>query len=131
MRIDAHPLVVAAALGFLGPAALADDDFGDAEGQMAGVWTRMSTTANTAVAATAGARLEIIPVEDRLVVDAGSEGASMWERLDDDRAELRLEQDSAHIVRTLRIQSDNLIVNTRVCHDGTCVEFDERYDRTA
>ena len=71
MRIDAHPLVVAAALGFLGPAALADDDFGDAEGQMAGVWTRMSTTANTAVAATAGARLEIIPVEDRLVVDAG------------------------------------------------------------
>ncbi len=127
MRIDAHPLVVAAALGLLGPAALADDETGPGrDGPLSGVWSR---AASAEVADTAGARLELIPVEDRLLVDAGDDGAATWTLLDDGRAQLRVDGPEHRLERTLAVEADRLVVSTRLCQNGTCVEFDEQYRR--
>jgi hypothetical protein len=129
MRIDAHPMVVAAALGLLGPAALADDDLSvDTASQgVSGVWSRTDAAPQ---GDTAGARLEIFPMEDRLVVDAGTDGAAMWTPLDDGRAQLRIETGAQSLERTLAVEADQLVVNTRLCQDGTCVEYSETYTRT-
>ena len=41
MKVTAHPIVVAAALGLLGPAALAEDE-NDVSTGVAGIWTRLA-----------------------------------------------------------------------------------------
>jgi hypothetical protein len=123
MKISAHPLVVAAALGLLGPAALADDD---EPAGLGGVWARADGDGQSR---SPGARIEIIPVEDRLWVDGGEAGAATWTRLDADRASLDRTDGAARIQHLIEADGDHLVVRTRVCESGSCVEYDERYVR--
>jgi hypothetical protein len=111
MKLNASPLVVAAALGLLGPAALAEDE-GDEEG-VAGVWTRIGGGPPEATPAPPAARIELIPFEDRLLVDDGTR-SDAWQREGDARAVQELVVDGATVRRTLALDGDQLVVETTV-----------------
>ena len=104
MKLAANPLVVAAALGLLGPAALIDDDAPN--GDVAGIWTRSSDAHPSA--ADLGDSFELIPVDDQLMLDDGSGSAALWTRLDDHAAEQELLVDGTTVRRTLRLDGDAL-----------------------
>lgn len=151
MKLAANPLIVAAALGLLGPAALADDDSGDLQG-VAGVWTRVLTngvadekpapgslpqtgidSASVLAPDTSGAMgdtFEVIPVDDLLVLDDGTGTTSSWQPLDDACAVHELLVDGAKIRRTLAMDGDDLLVDITVTRDGVTDEYSERYARS-
>ena len=115
MNLAANPLVVAAALGLLGPAALMDDDAPN--GDVAGIWTRSSDAHPSA--ADLGDSFELIPVDDQLMLDDGSGSAAMWTRLDDHAAEQELLVDGTTVRRTLRLDGDALSLEAHVTRNGT------------
>jgi hypothetical protein len=156
MQLTVNPLIVAAALGLLGPAALADDETGDLQG-VAGVWTRVLAdgipsdgpsefglgvtpggSANSGAAISAapvasgamGDTIEVIPVDDLLVLDDGTGTTSSWQRLDDAYAVHELQVDGAKIRRTLAMDGDDLLVDITVTRDGVTDEYSERYARS-
>lgn len=114
MQLAASPLVVAAALGLLGPAALTDDD--PDVGGVVGVWTRVAPAAPAA--ADLGRTIELIPVEDQLLLDDGSGSAAAWSRLDARQAVQELVLDGARVRRTLRLDGDALALEAHVTRDG-------------
>lgn len=118
MKLAANPLVVAAALGLLGPAALMDDERDDTS--VVGVWTRSDASPDVPVATPVdlGRTIELIPVDDQLVLDDGSGAGESWTRLDDTGAEQQLVLDGATVHRTLRLDGDDLALETRVTRDG-------------
>ena len=81
MKVEVHPLVVAAALGLLGPAALAEDETAPVTG-FAGLWSRVGQAPPPADVVSAdvrlGAELEVIPVDDRLILDDGFSEDASW-----------------------------------------------------
>lgn len=110
MKLSAHPMVVAAALGLLGPAALADDAPADA---IAGTWTRVR---GGHAPADLGAAIEVIPFEDRLLVgslDGGGHGGT-WTRLDDGRGQSELRLGSTRVLREMARDGERLQVRTTV-----------------
>ncbi|HCH62521.1 MAG TPA: hypothetical protein DFR83_06950 [Deltaproteobacteria bacterium] len=110
MRIDAHPLVVAAALGLLGPAALADDD--PITG-LVGEWARADDAPMGGDSL--GASFEVIPVEEHFVVGGGeSRSHGVWTRTSDQRAWQVLEVDGVEVQRSLSTDGDVLVVRTHV-----------------
>lgn len=114
MKLNASPLVVAAALGLLGPAALADDDVEDTG--VAGVWNRVpdgTATAEVEAPSATAARIELIPFEDRLLVDDGTT-ATAWQRQGDAGAMHELVVDGATVRQTLAMEGDHLVVETTV-----------------
>lgn len=127
MRIDAHPLVVAAALGFLGPAALADDD--PAVG-LGGEWMREGTPA--VGEGSLGESIEVIPVEEHFVL-GGAEGADQgtWTRMSDERALQVLSVGDLEVRRSYAADGDTLVVRTHVHNDvdGYDASFVERFNR--
>lgn len=127
MKLAANPLVVAAALGFLGPAALADDEIDD--GSVVGVWTRAETA--TASPVDLGRTIELFPLEDQLVVDDGNGAAAAWTRLDDTAAQQELVVDGAQVRRTLRLSGDALALEAHVTRDGVTDVLHATYTRDA
>jgi hypothetical protein len=117
MKLQVHPLVVAAALGMVGPAALAEDD---AATGLAGVWKRAGDA--QVAAAPLGTCIEVIPFEDRLILDPGLEGdeaLGTWTRADDLRAVQSLVVGGRQVEREFAVDGDALQVRTRV--DGVDV----------
>jgi hypothetical protein len=67
-------------LGLLGPAALTDDD-SDRPTGFAGIWNRVGPAPAAPAVGEAlrlGAELEVIPVDDRLILDDGSSEDASW-----------------------------------------------------
>ena len=127
VRVDAHPLVVAAALGLLGPAALADDE--PARG-LGGEWTREGHAEKRE--ASLGASFEVIPVEEHFVL-GGAEPADQgtWTRMSEDHAVQVVALGSLEVRRSYEADGDTLVVRTRV-HSGTGgpeESFVERFNR--
>ena len=127
MKVAANPLVVAAALGLLGPAALIEDDAPIQD--VAGIWTRSSDAQSSA--ADLGDSFELIPVDDQLMLDDGSGSAVLWTRLDDDAAEQELLVDGSTVRRTLRLDGDALALVAHVTRDGTTDILRATYRREA
>jgi len=125
MRIDAHPLVVAAALGFLGPAALADDE---PLSGLGGEWTRAEDSTEAEVSL--GESFEVIPVEEHFVL-GGSEGTEQgsWTRMSDDQAVQVLSVGDREVRRSFSADGDVLVVRTHVQSDGYDRSYVERFNR--
>lgn len=125
MRIDAHPLVVAAALGLLGPAALADDE---APTGIVGEWSREGV-AQSPVAM--GSRIELFPVENTFVLDDGVGGLNgSWTQGGDQAAEQRLSVGELVVTRHFEADGDALAVRTEVVGpEGQAEAFVEHYTR--
>jgi len=112
MRIDAHPLVVAAALGLLGPAALAEDE---APTGLVGEWERSEGAEAAAHPEALGERIEVIPVEEHFVLN-GAESADQgsWTRLSDGYALQVVVQGDLEVRRSFSADGDTLVVRTEV-----------------
>lgn len=128
MRICANPLVVAAALGLLGPAALAEDDPEEKRG-VEGLWARVATTAPASHRL--GDRIEVVPVEDRLLFIDRSAGAPAgeWIRLEHGLVRQELLVGGSRVVRELRADGDELAVVTLVEGDDDGARYLDRYAR--
>ena len=132
VKLSVNPLVVAAALGLLGPAALVDEDESSSE-QLAGTWKRAGEAPGEATQL--GGLIEVIEVEDRVLLDDGTSltrSQEQWARTEDDAlgATQSLVLDGASIERTFRVEGDDLLVTTRVLSTSdsapTMAEADER-----
>src|SRR5690242_13843453 len=102
MKVQVSPLVLAAALGLLGPAALADEESDD---QVSGLWKRrpMTPTAKGAPQRDLGERIELVTVEDRVLLDDGSgqllTAAGTWTTIQPDLLVQTIAVDGGRIVR--------------------------------
>ena len=127
MRIDAHPLVVAAALGLLGPAALADDE---PVSGLGGEWARTGDAPAGAVSL--GATFEVIPLEEHFVIGGlNGEDQGTWTRMSDQRAVQVVLVDGVEVRRSFAADGDVLVVRTHVqdTHNGDTRESIERFNR--
>lgn len=116
MRIKVSPLVVAAALGLLGPAALADDDEPDATrvDSIAGVWER-SGQARPSSRLHLGQRIEMIPFDGRVLLDDGLSGTQgQWSTDDSGSHRQELVVDGLNVTRSFHADGDRLNVRTIV-----------------
>ena len=114
MRIKVNPLVVAAALGLLGPAALAEEDESEERG-LAGVWQRKSDPRDQTRIGL-GDRIEVIPFDGTVLLDDGQPGAAApgeW-TVDGPQALQELVVDGARITRRFQADGDQLAVHTTV-----------------
>jgi hypothetical protein len=127
MRIDAHPLVVAAALGLLGPAALAADE---PMSGLGGEWARDGAAAATV--ASLGESFEVIPVEEHFMI-GGDDGVDQgsWTRLSDERAVQVVSLGGLEVRRSFAAEGDTLVVRTDVQSDanGCASSYVERFNR--
>lgn len=134
MKIGAHPLIVAAALGLLGPAALAEDDApsDDALEGIAGQWV-LAGQGSAAPLSEAAPALEIIPFEGRLLVDDGGTSPTAAPRswvVEPAGATETWSAAGRTITRRFTVDAEGLHVTTRVATDaGTLTESAARYDR--
>jgi hypothetical protein len=127
MRIDAHPLVVAAALGFLGPAALADDE---PISGLGGEWTREGDASAGEVSL--GSSFEVIPVEEHFIIGGiDGQGQGTWTRMSDDRAVQVLVVGEREVRRSFAADGDVLEVRTHVLdpESGASSEVVEHFAR--
>lgn len=129
MRIDAHPLVVAAALGLLGPAALAEDDLPTG---LVGEWARSSGAESATHPQSLGDRIEVIPVEENFVlttVEPSDQGS--WTRLSDGYALQVVVLGDLEVRRSFSADGDTLVVRTEVqgSSDDPSRSFVENFSR--
>lgn len=115
MKVRVNPLVLAAALGLLGPAALEDEE----KAGPVGLWLR--TGPQDARPAGLGDRIEVLAIEDRVFIDeglgAGLADAGSWTRLDDGVLVQELRVEGATLRREFRAEEGSLAVRTQL-HDG-------------
>ncbi|MCB9780764.1 MAG: hypothetical protein H6742_19505 [Alphaproteobacteria bacterium] len=131
MKIKVSPLVVAAAMGLLGPAALADDDDREQDG-IAGVWKKHGDAAPSSTIAPLGTTIEVIPFEDRVLLDDGVGGAQgEWTHADQGPAMQTLCVDGSKVTRTFRVDGDMLAVHTTVGSADDQRSWTETFVRTA
>ena len=132
-KLRVNPLVLAASLGLLGPAALADDE--DRE-DAAGLWRRDADLSEApAAAARLGEQIEVIRVDDRVLLDdglgTGAASKGTWTRMDGPDLSQELVVADARVRRDFHVEDGALEVVTRVEHDGATAEFRDRYTRLA
>lgn len=129
LKLRVNPLVLAASLGLLGPAALADEDEQD---HPAGMWRRADDGADAA-AARLGEQIEVICVEDRVLLDDGSGSGvadvGRWTRADGEHFNQELVVDDSVVRREFRAEGDELEVRTSVTRDGVVEAYTARYTR--
>lgn len=127
MKISAHPLIVAAAFGLLGPAALADDDVGE---ELGGTWERADDGPPPAdPLLDLGPRFEVIPVEDRVLVDIPALGSLSWAREGELGARIQVEVDGATLTRSLSCEGDALQLTSVLDRDGQRLAWRSSYTR--
>ncbi len=127
MKVRVNPLVLAAALGLLGPAALDEETPGPV-----GLWRREGG-APDASADQLGERIEVLAIEDRFYFDEGQgtglADAGTWTRLADGALVQELALGSALVRREFRAEEDILAVRTLVQSDGERHELEARFTR--
>ncbi|MFT4979577.1 MAG: hypothetical protein ACI8S6_005489 [Myxococcota bacterium] len=123
IKIKTNPLVLAAALGLLGPAALADDD--DDGDMIGGMWQRSLGTDSTTetlpsspLPARLGHQIQLLPVENAFVIDDGNHGPNgCWDT--QDGVVQILQSDAGRVTREFSTAGDALTVHTIVNCSGT------------
>jgi hypothetical protein len=143
MKVSVSPLVLAAALGLLGPAALEDSD----ESSISGLWKRTDgakkkttgkgleeTDDGNGLMGALGDHIEVITVEDRVLIGDGSGqldgGSGQWTTVQADLLVQEMEVGGAQIVRQFTADGDNLHVEVRVERDGVTAErWTSHYER--
>ena len=131
IKIKASPLVIAAALGLLGPAALSEDE--DTE-ELGGLWQRSSETGlageSSAVPGQLGNRIQLLPLDDRYVLDEGNgrdAGVSTWST--EPIVLQTFHINNSAITREFHPDGDALEVVTVVSTDGESIEYTDLYTR--
>lgn len=127
MKVRVNPLVLAAALGLLGPAALDDEQPGPV-----GQWRRESQPKETE-GGQLGERIEVLAIEDRYFIDdglgMGLADAGTWTRMADGALVQELSTPGTVLRREFRAEDDSLAVRTVVDVDGQQREQELRFTR--
>ena len=126
MKLTAHPLVVAAALGLVGPAAVADET--DNPFDVAGLWTR--TSEGEPVASALGHTIELIPLDDQLMVMDGGRSGS-WHLSSPQLATQTIVDGDTLIERKLEVVGTRLAVESTVTRNGVSSVERLTYHRAA
>ena len=130
MKLRVNPMVFAAALGLLGPAALEDED---ATTGPVGLWERSGEDPTATAPGDLGDRIEVLALEDRVYIDEGlGHGLSdhgSWSRLSDGTLRQELVVDSARVRREFRAEADSLAVHTEIELNGDLSASVSRYTR--
>lgn len=130
VKLRVNPMVLAAALGLLGPAALEEEE--GSPGPV-GLWVRTPGDAEPSLPGGLGERIEVLALEDRVYIDdgrgAGLADQGSWSRLTDGSLRQELVVDSTRVLREFRAEADGLAVHTQVEHDGGLMESVARYTR--
>lgn len=124
MKLKVPPVVLAAALGLLGPAALEDSDESSERG-VSGLWKRATGSPDGAKAGALGETIEVVRIEDKVLLDDGSgrlEGGDGNWTVGPDSLVQWLEVAGAHVVREFALDGDSLTVEVRVERDGLLSE---------
>ena len=129
ITINASPLVIAAALGLLGPAALAEDDETE---ELGGLWERAATSDAdmSLLPGQLGARIQLLPLDEGYVLDEGNgrnTGQSSWSIAPVVQQELNIAD--ASVTREFHTDGDALEVRTVVSQDGETVRYVDLYTR--
>jgi hypothetical protein len=132
ITINASPLVIAAALGLLGPAALSEDEETE---ELGGLWERSVQTSTvdadvSVLPGQLGARIQLLPLDDRYVLDEGNgrdSGLSSWSIEPVVQQELNIEK--AEVTREFHADGDALEVRTVVSQAGETVRYVDTYIR--
>jgi hypothetical protein len=132
ITINASPLVIAAALGLLGPAALSEDEETE---ELGGLWERSVQTSTvdadvSVLPGQLGARIQLLPLDDRYVLDEGNgrdSGLSSWSIEPVVQQELNIEK--AEVTREFHADGDALEVRTVVSQAGETVRYVDTYTR--
>jgi hypothetical protein len=132
ITINASPLVIAAALGLLGPAALSEDEETE---ELGGLWERSVQTSTvdadvSELPGQLGARIQLLPLDDRYVLDEGNgrdSGLSSWSIEPVVQQELNIEK--AEVTREFHADGDALEVRTVVSQAGETVRYVDTYTR--
>ena len=132
MKLKVPPLVLAAALGLLGPAALDDTDEGADRG-VDGLWKRSAGSSDAARAGALGDRIEVVRIENKVLLDDGSgrldENAGRW-TVGPDSLVQSLDVAGAQVVREFALDGDHLTVEVRVERDGLLADqWSASYER--
>jgi len=134
IKINASPLVIAAALGLLGPAALFEDE--DIE-ELGGLWERIPVGESivsevSLLPGQLGERIQILPLDDRYVLDEGNgrdAGVSTWSVEPVILQALNIED--AAITREFHPDGDALEVRTVVSQEGEVLKYVDLYTRVS
>lgn len=133
IKINASPLVIAAALGLLGPAALLEDE--DTE-ELGGLWERTPASLDAGALDVSllpgllGDRIQLLPLDDRYVLDEGNgrdAGMSSWSVEPVVLQELNIE--NAEITREFHTEDDTLKIRTVVSQEGEVLEYVDCFTR--
>jgi hypothetical protein len=120
MKLKVPPVVLAAALGLLGPAALDDSEEGADRG-VDGLWKRAPGTPDAEREGALGDRIEVVRIEDKVLLGDGSgrldENAGSWTVRPDSLVQ-SLDVGGAQVVREFALDGDHLTVDVRVERDG-------------
>jgi hypothetical protein len=132
MKLKVPPVVLAAALGLLGPAALDDTDERSERG-VDGLWKRATGAPDSARAGALGDRIEVVRIEDKVLLDDGSgrldDQAGSW-TVGPDILVQSLDVAGAQVVREFALDGDQLTVEVRVERDGHLAErWSTSYER--
>ena len=132
MKLKVPPVVLAAALGLLGPAALDDSDEGADRG-VSGLWKRANGSPDGAKAGALGERIEVVRIEDKVLLDDGSgrldENSGRW-TVGPDSLVQSLDVAGVQVVREFALDGDHLTVEVRVERDGHLAErWSSSYER--
>lgn len=127
MRLKVNPLVVAAALGLLGPAALSDEDEEAPKG-LAGVWHRRGGGERSPLPM--GDRIEVIPFEGTVLLDDGAHGPNgLWTLATPSQASQELRLGETTVRRTFEVDGDSLAVRTTVTDALGTMVWSDTYER--
>lgn len=129
MKLKVNPMVLAAALGLLGPAALADDE-DEVTMPLAGQWVR-APSARPAHAGLLEPTIELIPVEGRLLLGEGDGARESWVSEVGHRWSQELDLGAARVTRSFARDGESLTVETTVIEGGVIETFTDAYGRLA
>jgi|GEM_PF-2667628 len=131
MHIKVNPLVLAAALGLIGPAALADDESETDTDCLAGVWQRDGEDRPHSPVAL-GNRIEVIPFEETVLLDDGANGPlGSWTVDSLALARQVLVVGGTQVTRSFEAQGDRLAVRTTVQDGADATEYLDVFSRQA
>jgi len=126
IKVQVSPLVLAAALGFLGPAALMDD--AENEEAVDGLWARSGDASSAPEEL--GEEIQFFSVDDRTMLDSGTQMTEVLSAAEPGSPLIQhFEWDGAVVERTFHSLGDSLEVRTRVLGNESPLEFVDFFTR--
>lgn len=127
MKLRVNPLVLAAALGLIGPAALEEENYSPV-----GLWVR-ATPPQESRGDRLGQRIEVVAVEDRVFIDdglgMGLADSGTWTHLDDGGLLQVVDHEGTVLRREFRADEENLAVRTQVVSDDGLLDYEATFTR--